>query len=221
MSSIETGWLRYASLEVVNHHRTLAYLPAIGGGLTVTGEECCHCDAIDEGPFTTPENDDAPWWEPTRPESGDFYGLLVTRMELTGGQDRDVTQRAGGGASIGPPILRGRTLTVEAVMWAGNLAAMRWGELWLSETLSCGCGGCGLGDICVLPACPPEDSSICEDDYFRVIPDAGLVGGGLVLGAPIANRGVARSVAFQLTSRQGWLLGEPILAAEGAFSTGS
>jgi hypothetical protein len=208
-------WLRYGTTEIANANRTLAYLVGLPR-ISVGTSAGCECAAVDDGPYTNPANDDAPWYEPTRPESAEFLGIMLDPMEFLPGWSRAVEQRPSGGARIGAPVLPGRTLAVEGVMFASSLPGMVWGERWLTEALRSGCGdGCCTADVCVLPSCPPV--GVCADDYFRVVRDAALVDGP-TFSPIVADRSAAQRVGFLLTSSSGYLFSEPVLVAHGTLA---
>lgn len=165
------SWLSYNSTEISNEARTLAYLRnGLAGDPRISAGDC-DCPAIDEGPYVDPQTDDAPWYTSARPESADFLGLILEAVEVSAPWARGVTARGMGGQTLGAQYLRGRTLGFRGSLFAASGQAMEYGKRWLSEVLRSGCNGCGLGDLCFLPACPdpPFDGSTVthSEDYYE------------------------------------------------------
>lgn len=158
-----TDYLNIGGVEIVNSARLDAYLESVGSPLTTAG--ACGCetltaDTIGDDPYTTPWEDDAPWWDPDVPESGDFAGLLVLSIE---GMDerpvtRTVTGAVTGGAALGPGRAQPRTITVTGILLGATCCAVEYGLHWLGQALQ-GCTGTGCGGDCltVYQCCPAED----------------------------------------------------------------
>lgn len=163
----------------------------------------CYCRTIDSGPYESPAYDQAPWYDVDRPESGEFYGLLIEASLAPVGR-RPVSQRVGGGASVGALSLGPRLVQVSGEMYASSRAAMAYGERWLARALAGG-AGCGADTVTILPGCAPDD---VEDDagYLRELAGVGIIEGPL-LGA--IDEGVPecliQGVAFQLAASDSYL----------------
>jgi len=172
------GYAYFNSTEVWNNQRVVAYLkgdPAAGiPGLalpsTVVSADC-GCDAIclycdqgagEDGAFTSPRLDDAPWFDSGVPDSEDFAGLFVT--ELTGFDStirRDFSEGAISGGSLGPMRLGGRCMTVTGWLMAKTCCGAEYGLRWLQEALMGNnfCEDCAYGDLYMIKCCPPEGDS--------------------------------------------------------------
>lgn len=222
MSSIFEPWLAYDGTEIGNGTRVMDYLENIGIPKVEIGtNQDCNCEHIDDGPYTDPEVDAAPWFEPTYPLSAHFLGFWPESIEIPPSWRRRVAQRSGGGANLGSAILGGRVAVVSGTMYATSALGMQWGERWLSEVLRCGCADCGLGDLCVLPACPPSGIAAAEaDGFFRILRGSGIVDGPH-FEPVVANRCAAQRVVFTMGSRYGYLFGEPVLECSGTLASGS
>ena len=104
--------------------------------------------AFDEGTgeFTTPAEDDAPWYDAAVPESADVLGVFIEEAKLSVPWDRSARQKLKG-SSLGPGRLKGRELTISGWLYARSEAASAYGRQWLFEALA----GDGCGDDCDLP----------------------------------------------------------------------
>lgn len=133
--------------------------------------------------YTTPAADEAPWYEPSTPESGEFAGLYVE--EITGFDslvNRTVNDGALWGATLGGLTMKGRALTVTGWLRAGTCAGSEYGLHWLSEALAGtnSCDDCSVGDLIMLKSVPPSESASALD-HMRVMHHVGLVDGPKVV----------------------------------------
>lgn len=123
-----------------------------GPGLMLIDGTCWGTAAICESCSTTISYDDswpglqeflgdplyrpelAPWYSVELPESGEFGGVWI--MKIDGGGptpiERPITQMAGPGATAGPHRDASRTLTFEAVLFGCSNAGAVYGLNWLS-----------------------------------------------------------------------------------------
>lgn len=156
------GYLCIEGDEVVNSCRTLAYILAgLAPAWTSYGSACdCCCASVDEGDYTTPAGtgggtgNPAPWWDPNRPESAEFYGFLVTDFTTS---IPLVADRARVGRSCARPVPR--VLTLQGNLVASSCRGTEYGKEWLARALASPCieQGC----------CPERDAIIqrwCTDD---------------------------------------------------------
>lgn len=76
----------------------------------------------------------APWYSTELPESGEFGGVWVMKVDGLGATpvDRPITQMTGSGAAAGPHRDLPRTITFEALMIACTHAGVEFGMDWLS-----------------------------------------------------------------------------------------
>lgn len=230
------GYLALGDVEIANVQRTLTYLRRGLAGPTVEGwtaavltpegpgyedvysdiytpdlywpgNLACYCALLGDGPFVSPAEDPAPWYDPDRPESADFLGLVVD-ISMPTPLRRTSRGRAGGGAVLGTQGIGGRLLQVDGIMYAASLPGMHYGERWLSQVLSTELGSCELANARILPFCPPEGVEE-PASYWRRLADVGLVDGP-VFGSPSnVPACTLQTVSFQLLSSRPWLLTEP------------
>lgn len=164
-------YIAFGGVEVANAARLQVYAQTVGTPLT--SGPSCRCpsltaEGLGDAPYTTPEEDRAPWWDPARPESADFAGWMVLSVE---GLDdhpvtRQVTGAVAGGAALGPPRVQPRTITITGVLLGATCCGVEYGLRWLARALEgctrrncggCAGGRCGGSDLTVLACCPPED----------------------------------------------------------------
>lgn len=153
------GYLCLDGNEVVNHCRTMAYIAA---GLSTywsgsAGEcECC-CSSVDDGDYTTPgdeANNPAPWYDAARPESAQFFGILLNEFTTTTGYAAD--RRTYGRACPRPTP---RTFVLRGSLVASTCAGTAYGKEWLARALA---------PVCVDAGCCDELDGVvlryCDDD---------------------------------------------------------
>lgn len=160
----------------------------------------CYCADMDPGTnFGSPEYDTAAWWDPDRPESGEFLGL-IPKITLLPVAQRNLTRRAAGRGDIGPLIVGPRIIQVEGAIYAGSRAGMGYGERWLTRVLAgVDQDGCAGDSLTVLPYCSDED------DPFRELVPVGIVDGP-VFSTPVVRATCQyQEVSFQLAAGEGWL----------------
>lgn len=109
-------------------------------------------------PFTTPENDLAPWYSSYYPESAHFWGWMVEKVEevATAPIVRSTTERVDsfGGTVLGPLRKRGRAMKFTLIGFGAYEAAMDYGYRWLSDTLLSENTDCDLCEMMFRIACP-------------------------------------------------------------------
>ncbi|MFF5668787.1 hypothetical protein ACFY8S_01400 [Streptomyces hygroscopicus] len=156
-------YLTLGGVELANHARLNAYLESVGSSLT--SAEVCRCETftaelVGDLPYTTPEDDAAPWWDPDVPESANFAGLLVLSVEGldTHPVQRSVTNAVTGGGAIGPARVMPRTITVTGLLLGATCCAVDYGLHWLAEVLTgCAGGGCDGDCLTLYNCCPGEE----------------------------------------------------------------
>lgn len=168
MAHAET-WACFSGVEIVNGHRVFAYINngLIPGFSLPSGNclgqcadgcnDCCLCAALDVDTFVSPQDDGAPWVDPTRLDSRDFLGIYGA-PELPSVLRRDLGEYARGGASVGPLRPRPRTIAFTGTMFAVNQRGMAYGERWLTEVLSgLRCPeDCAADELRLVTGCPFE-----------------------------------------------------------------
>lgn len=199
------GFLCFAGTEIANEARTFTY----GRELTIPGATFsadCFCSMLDEG-YIDPATDDAPWYEPTRSESADFFGLWAHSVVLPSPAIRATSGDSYYGSQLQPLRFSGQTIEVTGTMFARTSLAMAYGERWLREALRgspCGEGGCPSDDLIYLPACPDDVDYPDGDQYFRTLVDVGLATPPIF--APINDlpECYLQEVSFALGSSRPW-----------------
>ncbi len=173
------AWL--GGTEIVNDSRTSAYMRngIKPGTLTVTGD--CGCGNILElagcdDQYTTPANDNAPWYDPAIPESAEFAGFLSTEFEgLNSTYTRNITESITDGATLGRSRFGSRTLTWKGFLFGSSCCGVAYGLRWLGKTLqgskSCG-NNCFGEDLELLVCCPTMEAAlglgpnvVCNSDF--------------------------------------------------------
>lgn len=218
-------WLELGGVEIANHARLDAYLETVGSPLDSVG--VCRCptltpEVLEHLPYTTPEQDGAPWYDPDVPESADFAGLMVLSVD---GMDeypvrRTVTNAVTGGGSIGPARALPRTITVTALLLGATCCAVEYGLHWLGEVLQGCTGGACDGDcLSMLTCCPPEGMAPQEvaARYRRTLRRVALTDGPRVIartgdgcsGGDCASGADILTVEFVLTAATPWPWTDP------------
>lgn len=221
-----TDYMALGGVELFNSARLAAYLESVGSPLDTTG--VCGCETftaavVGDAPYTDPAADDAPWYDPDVPESAEFAGLLVLKVE---GMDdhpveRTVSRSVGGGGAMGPGRVLPRTITVTAVLLGATCCGVAYGLRWLSQALQ-GCTGPGCGGDCltVYNCCPHEDEDPVEFNarYRRTLRRVALTSGPTVLarnGSGCSGRGCRSgadmlTVEWVMTAATPWLWVDPV-----------
>lgn len=141
-------------------------------------------DGTEPDRYLSPALDDAPWYDPLVPESAEFAGLYVEEVTgLDAPTDRDLTDNAMLGGSLGPLRFRSRSLTVTGWLRAKTCCAAEYGLSWLAEALvGDDCDDCAMGDLSMFRCCPPEGETLPDAvDYVRLMHRVGLVDGPKVV----------------------------------------
>lgn len=188
-----TDYFRIGGNELWNHARLQAYLANVGSPFT-TGASICACDSItpamvgeEDGVYTTPATDPAPWYDADLPVSGEFLGMLVLGVSGIDGstRSRNVTNAVGGGGVFGPSRELPRTMTITGVLIGTSCCGADYGLHWLAEALE-GCSGSACGGDCVTvyACCPPEGTTPAEfeQQHRRTFVRTALVSGPTVTG---------------------------------------
>lgn len=220
--------MRMSGVEIANADRFRTYMNAglSGGGFVVTD---CGCPTIaypDPGPYGLPNTDTAPWYDPSRPESAHFAGMLIE--DATGldspYQDRDVNQGQVGGV-LGALRLRPRIVVVRATLYALSQLGLDYGLQWVTSVLSgrhCDAETfCNLGDLFFYAACPDaaqgsDCGGVAVVDETVLDIERTMFTGGLVSGPKItakhapAGETLAYQIVFTLATESPYLAGSPV-----------
>lgn len=198
-------FLCFGGTEIANSARTTHYTRELGGvpGLTLGAD--CPCAAIDEG-YDFPSTDPAPWYEPTRSDSVDFYGFYAHSISVVSSLVRNVGASGQYGSYLSPARYNGRQLQVEGTMIASSMQGMAYGERWLAEVLRgspCNHLDCPTDDAIILPACPDQEYEY--DGAFRHLVDVGCVDGPTFASINDLPECYIQTATFALTSSQPYL----------------
>lgn len=224
-------YLNFGGVEIVNHTRLDAYLDTVGSPLDSVGT--CGCptftaELAGDLPYTTPEEDQAPWWDPDAPESAEFAGLRVLSIE---GLDdfpmrRTVSGGVAGGGSIGPARALPRTITVTALLLGSTCCGVEYGMQWLGEVLQGCTGGECDGDCLTVYSCCPGEEDLSPEEfnarYRRTLRRVALVEGPSVVaragtgcaGGDCQSGADVVTVEFVLTAATPWLWTDPVPVME-------
>lgn len=171
------GYWEYGGTEFVNAARTERYAAVMGAF-----KEVYHADdlALVLGEtYSTPMQDEAPWWDPDDPNTNDFYGCYP--LDITGADDSTftalVTESTGDGGTVSGKRFATRAVVFSVALLGDSEAACEAGFRWLKSLLTttdCGSTGvCGGFDLCFLSSEPKVDHTIdgdptdCYDLYAR------------------------------------------------------
>jgi hypothetical protein len=129
-------------------------------------------EVLVDAPYTTPAEDNAPWYDPAVPESADVLGVWIESFVSPSPYNREVKETQFGGR-LGRPRLRSRELLVTGYVYAKSCEASRYAKRWLRAAMSAdSCSGCDLPDAVVFTGCNPTTDSA---EYARTIRRVGLI----------------------------------------------
>lgn len=133
------GYLEVGGREIVNSARTFHYVSTLAPAFGLRA--CQDCDDLGEAlgeTYTTPEGDDAPWFDQSDPETGLFYGFYPLAIEgLTSSTRESVNVELVGNGSVQTSQRRaGRDLMVRGLMFGETREALDKGFSWLDNTLN-------------------------------------------------------------------------------------
>lgn len=221
-----TGFLALAGTELINNARVAAYATSLG----ITTIECGGCPTLPRAnydiPYTSPDLDDAPWWDATETASKDFAGFLG--LEITGMSKtpagRSLIQLTTDGAALHPLRRAHREIQVRVLALARTDCALSYGINWLSSVLrgqicANGCTGDTLCFFTCCPPCadPPTDGSpdTCGDPYWRTLLNVGLLTMDEPADVKKISGGYLATVTYTLAAGDPFIYREPILVATG------
>lgn len=221
------GYLNVGCNEVVNAERAATYALAMGLRL-----ECDRCpdlpNALDHDPYSSPAEDDAPWYDPTRPESADFLGVFAAE-EITGLSgstiERNPAPRVGDGAVVGAARHAAREISYQVSLIAVSECGLSYGLGWLARALSADpCRSSCTGTSMTVYSCCP--GSIPElgfgDGEIRYLYDVGLSDGPRLVERQWVNDSVMMAtVEFTLTAGQPWIYADALRTGDEAVDLSS
>lgn len=167
--------------------------------------------------YSTPAQDDAPWFDPLVPDSNDFAGLFVEEVVgFDAMTRRAVDDSALTGGTLGPLNFSTRSITVTGWLYGSTCCGVEYGLSWLTEALvgSNVCDSCSVGDLFMLKCCPPDlDCSLVTPSFTD---DPVLFGASIPAGSQF--RSLASGVG-EWTSPAGTVIGYALSEASAVWDT--
>jgi len=154
------GWFSYAGSEIINVARTEAYAAGFSW-FKPTYKNTALPLVLGDGEYHTPLVDDAPWADPTMPDSYSFYGLYP--LSVTGIEDSSrtstVTESIRDGGYTGRLRLATKSVVFSGILIGEDDAACAYGLRWLKQALTSGpcdddAAGCFGDELCYLDSEP-------------------------------------------------------------------
>lgn len=220
------GWLALAGTEIVNTNRAAAYARTLG----ITSVQCPGCPtlprALEETPYSSPDQDDAPWFDPTEPASkefGGFVGLEVIGLSRAIGT-RNIVPLTSDGAALHPLRRPHREIQIRVLALAKTECALSYGFNWLASALrgrmcSTGCSGDTLCFFTCCPPCGPEpepgEPDTCGDAYWRTMLNVGLLTMEQPTDVKKIPGGYLAQLTYTLAAGNPFIWREPVLMATG------
>lgn len=157
------GYLRFGTVELVNHERLKAYISAGCAPAAGTFDVPGACDglgaALQDPEYVNPVADEAPWYDAQQPETHWFGGVQV--LDVTGLEGStlvsEISEKLGDG---GVPISTrhtSRTIAVSALLVGRDDESVHAGLEWLTQSLHRGCSSaadCGGTTLEAFTTCP-------------------------------------------------------------------
>lgn len=202
----------YAELgcsELINSVRATAYAQAYC--LPVGCDACPDLpDVLGHEPYTDPVTDDAPWYDPTIPESAGILGVMG--LDVSGFRTstiaRDPVQLVGDGAALGVARRAHRQIVYTVLLIALDECALSYGLGWLAAALDGpGCGTSCDGEVLTTYACCPTGDGSGERRYLY---DVGLLEGPSVTSVDYVDDVLLARVTFTLAAAKPWIFREPV-----------
>jgi len=220
------GYLSLGGNELLNSARVAAYAQALG----ITAISCQSCEllprVLGDAPYTSPDQDDAPWWDPSVVASKDFAGVLG--VEIVGldnpVNNREVVTLAGDGAAMSPVRRKPREILVRGYLFARTDCGLSYARSWLAAAVRG--GSCGLpcvgDDLCYLACCPtdcPEpgvdEDDTCGDAEWRTLYNVGVTDGPVPKSLARVSGGFMQEIEFTLTAGNPFIYHVPKLVTTG------
>lgn len=148
-------------LELVNAARVKAYTDNLAPSIGLRG--CDDCDGLPAAlgqSYDTPEADNAPWYDPTDPDTAGFYGVYPLSFEGVDDSTRAVesAELTGDGSVVVGSRFAGQEIRVTGMAFARDEAALYAGVSWLNSALNGTEEGRCFGDrLNVFSSCPPVE----------------------------------------------------------------
>lgn len=222
-----SGFMAINGVEVINAARVEHYIREWLPGLEVRCGSGHLREALGHGVYSHPARDGAPWYNPNRPASGRFFGLIPGEFQGIddGTSGVEVTQLTGDGAVHSMPRYGSLEIRVKATLLAKDWEAMEEGWTWLKDILGTSGGGTGLGcvgrDVRVIKALSvgrPTDIP----DMFRTYYQAEVIEGPLKRADRVAKRSktVMREVEWVIDAGSPFAFTDPVTVGSLLLETG-
>jgi hypothetical protein len=149
------------TIELINAARVKAYTDNLAPTMGLRGcEDCDGLEAAAGAPdgYTTPEGDNAPWYDPTDPATSGFYGIYPLGFAGIDDSTRTIetAELSGDGSVVVGSRFTGKDIRVNGVAFAENEASLYAGLSWLDSALNGTEEGRCFGDrLNVFSSCPP------------------------------------------------------------------
>jgi hypothetical protein len=133
------GYLTFAGNEIVNIDRTLAYAKSIVPRLDVKAPDYCvnlH-GILGQSAYTTPADDNAPWYDPNVPDSHGFIGLYPLDVSGLDNDTREATvvESTFDGGFISTPRRKTREVRIRGLLIGEDQGCCDYGLFWLKAIL--------------------------------------------------------------------------------------
>ena len=197
-------------VEVLNVARAHAYITQHLPGLTARCNAPELREALGHNEYSSPQDDNAPWYQGNRTAAERFYGLFPLGAQGTEDSTRtmNVTELIGDGAIHTMPRHGAREIRVTALAIAADGEALGEGLAWLRDVLAGeDCSdpsqlGCTGKDVVMYSAKPTD---IVEEATFRRYFYESEVTDPLTIIAEYASKAAAMvQVEFTLTAGRPW-----------------
>lgn len=147
------------TIELVNAARVKAYTDNLAPTIGLRG--CDDCEGLPEAlgeDYTTPEADNAPWYDPTVPDTANFYGVYPLAFDGVDDSTRTIesAELTGDGSVVVGSRYGGKDIRVSGMAFAKDEAALYEGMSWLDSALNGTEEGRCFGDrLNLYASCPP------------------------------------------------------------------
>lgn len=167
------------TIELVNAARVKAYTDNLAPSIGLRG--CDDCEGLDDAlseTYVDPITDVAPWYDPTDPATGDFYGIYPLAFEGIDDSTRTIesAELTGDGSVVVGSRFTGKDIRVSGMAFAKDEAALYAGVSWLDSALNGTEEGRCFGDrLNLYSSCPPVQvlpPDFAEPYTLVVPPDA-------------------------------------------------
>jgi hypothetical protein len=215
------GYLTFGGNEIINVARASTYAHNDGSyWLTDVYKADNLGRVLGDRPYRSPLQDgDAPWVDPDRHDTYNFYGLYP--LDISGVDDSTrvsvITENIGDGGNAGRVRHGTRQMVFNCLMLGQDDAAVDAGMAWLRAALfTSGCEGargCEGTDMCFFAADPPwePNRTDCGQDYLRTIQRASVTSGPTVTAKNSMSDGASVwTVTFTVTAGIPWHFGVPV-----------